>query len=210
MKPHWSPAYVCCRLLDRLYRLVHPGAPWLTPRAIRILDAWLQPSHTVLEWGAGRSTLWFAERVKHVTSIEDSAYWFTHIWNRCSEWGYFRRQKVTLLLRQSRDSYLWIPSCIFNRKVDLVLVDGRARSACLELAIDLVKPGGKIVLDDGHRYFALGLGRSYARQPDDGPHPQFRKFLQLLRGWRFTRTTNGIKDTLIWTKPTDIAKAPDR
>ena len=38
--------------------------PWLPPAAVNYLDQLLSPEMRVLEYGAGGSTLWLAERVK--------------------------------------------------------------------------------------------------------------------------------------------------
>lgn len=44
--------------------------PWLVPQAILALDRWLKPTDTVLELGAGGSTLFFADRCKRVVTFE--------------------------------------------------------------------------------------------------------------------------------------------
>ncbi len=49
--------------------------PWMQPHEIAALAALLHPTYHVLEYGAGGSTFWLAERVRQVTSIEYSAEW---------------------------------------------------------------------------------------------------------------------------------------
>lgn len=50
--------------------------PWFAPDAIRWLDKRLTKDMTVLEFGSGGSTPFFARRCKRVTSIETSPDWF--------------------------------------------------------------------------------------------------------------------------------------
>jgi putative heme iron utilization protein len=49
---------------------LHPNWPWLTKEAILLLERLLRPDDIGLEFGSGRSTIWFAERVEKLISIE--------------------------------------------------------------------------------------------------------------------------------------------
>ncbi|MFO1490867.1 MAG: hypothetical protein U1F87_08170 [Kiritimatiellia bacterium] len=53
----------------------HPEPPWLTRAANERLLALTGPRDTVLEFGAGRSTLFFARRCARVESVEHNAEW---------------------------------------------------------------------------------------------------------------------------------------
>ena len=53
--------------------------PWNTPGAIYRLDELLTKDMTVLEFGAGGSTLFYSNRVKHVTSIESQKGWYKKV-----------------------------------------------------------------------------------------------------------------------------------
>ncbi|MCK5642361.1 MAG: hypothetical protein KAJ19_16255 [Gammaproteobacteria bacterium] len=71
-------SYLCPRCLYALLRRqiwirMHPDVPWLTRQAVEILEDWLKPGYVGLEWGSGRSTLWFARRVSHLTSPTGTA-----------------------------------------------------------------------------------------------------------------------------------------
>ena len=72
---HRTPQYVVDRFRDKSYRRRHPDQPWLNRDAINVIDGWLRPGDSVLEFGAGRSTSWFATRVRHVVSFESSPSW---------------------------------------------------------------------------------------------------------------------------------------
>ena len=53
--------------------------PWLTYPAISLLSAFDFRDSTVLEFGSGNSTLWWAGRSRSVTSIETSIDWIARI-----------------------------------------------------------------------------------------------------------------------------------
>jgi hypothetical protein len=75
MKRHWTPRYVFNRLNVIVYQRMHAGHPWLTAQAISLLDGLLRPIDVGLEWGSGRSTAWFGQRISALTSIEHDALW---------------------------------------------------------------------------------------------------------------------------------------
>ena len=79
MRPfrHLTPRYIWNRTALIVYERANPGQPWLTPDMIKILDSWLCPADVGLEFGSGRSTSWFAARVKHLTSVEHNPEWYS-------------------------------------------------------------------------------------------------------------------------------------
>lgn len=72
-----------------------PCMPWLSYRAIRTIEGIVGNDTTVLEYGSGISTVWFAERCRFVCSIDDDPGW---------------HEKVRALL-ESRDSTTSVSSC---------------------------------------------------------------------------------------------------
>jgi hypothetical protein len=71
MRPfaHWTPRYVKNRLALMAYERFNPEQPWLTRNMIEILENWLKPTDVGLEFGSGRSTTWFARRVRHLERL---------------------------------------------------------------------------------------------------------------------------------------------
>src|SRR5690242_753211 len=69
------PRYVVDRVRLAVHQRMHPDAPWLTAAATAMLGDRLRPHHVGIEWGSGRSTLWFAERVGRLLSVEHHAGW---------------------------------------------------------------------------------------------------------------------------------------
>jgi hypothetical protein len=66
---HWSPRYIYNRVNEMIYQRSYPDHPWLTKTANSILVNLLKKDDIGLEFGSGRSTLWFARRMSFLTSI---------------------------------------------------------------------------------------------------------------------------------------------
>jgi SAM-dependent methyltransferase len=137
--------------------------PWFSYAAIDFLDDFARAEMHVCEYGSGGSTLFFAQRVKSVYSIEDNPQWFELVGNRLREEGV---KNATMRLCPfdfknpvgfEQSEYL---NAIPDEKFDIVVVDGseewtQVRPICFEKAENHVKPGGIIVVDDSWRYPVL-------------------------------------------------------
>ena len=64
-----------------------PERPWIVPAAIGWLRRRIRSDWSILELGAGRSTLWFARRAGRVLSFEDNEFWVGHTRGRLAELG---------------------------------------------------------------------------------------------------------------------------
>jgi hypothetical protein len=69
---HWTLGFIKARGLLWYEERTNPDRPWLTLTANKFLEQWIQPSDRVVEFGSGRSTLWFAKHAGSVLSIEDN------------------------------------------------------------------------------------------------------------------------------------------
>ena len=76
---HLSPRYFWDRAAFAIEQRCHPDHPWLTADAVRLLDQLLKPADIGVEFGSGRSTLWFAKRLRHLTSMEDNREWASKV-----------------------------------------------------------------------------------------------------------------------------------
>ena len=56
---HWTPTYIRDRIINILDALAHPADPWLTRQSINIIKKLIKPEDIGLEFGSGRSTIWF-------------------------------------------------------------------------------------------------------------------------------------------------------
>ena len=61
------------------------AVPWTTFKALRWLDRFAKPTHQVWEWGSGGSTVFLANRVGQLTSIEHDKGWHSDVAARLSE-----------------------------------------------------------------------------------------------------------------------------
>ncbi len=148
--------------------LVH-DVPWWTFASTDRVSEFLcvHPRARVFEWGSGASTMWLARRSASVTSIEHDAAWAEQMTPRLPANARVRvvepdRLTGTVHAVPSAkpgfagldfSSYVAaiddVPGCF-----DLIVIDGRAREACLDRAVERLAVGGLIVLDnvDRERY----------------------------------------------------------
>lgn len=113
--------------------------PWLAPRAVDYLEKLLRPDWCVVEHGGGGSTLWFAERVKTVTTYEEKQTWADAIREKAP-------QNVTVVHSSGTPDK--------SRLFDLLLIDGEPvenRGEWLGIARNIIRPGGWVVLDNANR-----------------------------------------------------------
>jgi len=150
--------------LDDLRRL---DLPWWTLKATEAVDAFLKsrPDARVFEYGSGASTFWLAKRAGTVVSVEHDADWYASM-QASGLPGH-----VELIFRapepagdaapgfpSGRAGYEQMEFRAYVQAIeaqpqpfDLIVVDGRARVACLEAAKRHLAPGGMIVFDNAGR-----------------------------------------------------------
>lgn len=140
------------------------GVPWWTFRAVDLVESHLasRPGASVLEWGSGVSTLWLAERAQTVRSVEHDAGWAHemephlpgHVTLVLAPPAASRTPVVTSQRRgyDGFDFAQYVASGpVAGENYDLVVIDGRAREACLQLAMAALAPGGLVVFDNVDR-----------------------------------------------------------
>ncbi len=197
---HLTPRYILDRLALIAYERSYPDAPWLTKATIDILSSWLRPHDQGLEWGSGRSTVWFAQRVNGLISIEHNAAWYHKV--RCV---LEKRNVKNVDYRLSTGveaEYLAVIQQINSESLDFALVDGIARDKCALAAVTLIKPGGILIIDNFNLYIPSPSRAPCSRQPHEGPASEtWRMFLEEVKAWRGIWTTNGVWDTWISVKP---------
>ncbi len=154
--------------------------PWMTYDAICFLEKICTKSTRVFEYGSGGSSLFFASRCTHVTSVEHNM-----------EWSGFLKDKINVLQIDNIDlkgicgkeitdfaelnpencnhfvskdknakglSFKDYVKSIDNfptNYFDLVVVDGRARNSCVKRAISHIKKGGFLLVDNSDRKYYL-------------------------------------------------------
>ena len=125
--------------------------PWITEDAISFLESFFDEHEnpTVLEFGAGASTIWMAKRTNSLASVEHEEKWYQKvigIINESSECN-----EVNLLLKKR--PYYSVCDQFEDESFDLILVDGRNRKGCILHALSKLKPGGVLMLDNSERKY---------------------------------------------------------
>lgn len=148
-------------------------APWIPFECREYLESLTGPKDFVFEYGSGGSTLYLARRVEKLVSVEHDNEWYSIVSRIIEKEGlenceYYLHPPKVGLQGDSEIGYPpgyqsdGFPGEIFSEYVrsidsyadesfDLVLVDGRARNACIWHACSKVKPGGYLVLDNSER-----------------------------------------------------------
>ncbi|MFF2451825.1 O-methyltransferase [Isoptericola sp. NPDC058082] len=123
--------------------------PWLPFQVIDRLDAVLDRSSRVFEFGGGGSTVWLARRVGEVVTAEHDPEWHALLTERTRQFA-----GVTVLdldMSPGLDDYVASIDAFPDGFFDLVVVDGRERVRCFHHALPKVRPGGVLILDDSQR-----------------------------------------------------------
>lgn len=137
--------------------------------AISWLTSYLRPDMRVFEWGSGGSTLFIANRVKSIVSVEHDSDWYNQVNEKIHDVGFDNIQYELVLPEKSEQCDIFYVSsderflghsfldyaqaidAYMVNSFDLVVVDGRARPGCIKHAIPRVKPGGYLLLDNSDR-----------------------------------------------------------
>ncbi|GAB3768042.1 hypothetical protein FB382_002272 [Nocardioides ginsengisegetis] len=138
--------------------------PWWTFRSADEVEEFLRrrPCAAAFEWGSGASTAWLGRRAASVVSVEHDLAWADRMapvlpdnarlvavppgpaWPGGIPSG--KPGFADLDFTNYVDAIDEVPG-----PLDLIVIDGRAREACLDKAVDRLAPDGLIVLDNVDR-----------------------------------------------------------
>lgn len=202
---HWTPRYLKDRVQLRLWERRNPDAPWLVAEAIALLESWLGKDDVVVEFGSGRSTRWLASRVARVISVEHDPTWYARVAAELKAGGVHNVEYHHAAVAPGADSelreaaYLRPASEALGRPADMILVDGILRDAAAIWALEHVRRGGIVVIDNVNRYLPHAT-RSPASLASDGQPPteRWRAFAATVSGWRGEWFSNGVTDTAVF------------
>jgi predicted O-methyltransferase YrrM len=201
-----NPRYVYDRTRQALYERGHPDDPWLTPAAIRMLTTLLRRPDRGIEFGAGRSTLWLAQRVAHLTSVEQDPAWHGRVGDRLARAGL---ANVDLILapadlpdEQGADSQYVAPlRRLAPGSLDFALIAGAYRAHAARLAMTRLRPGGLMIIDNVNWYLP-SVSRAPASRPvTAGPDDRWADIVTALADWRLIWTGSGVWDTALFIRP---------
>jgi predicted O-methyltransferase YrrM len=203
---HLKPRYLVDRSKVYLDQTLRPHDPWLTRESIGLIERLLRPSDIAVEFGSGRSTLWFAKRVARITSYEHDTVWFAEVSEKIRADGIGNVELIHRPLdvpesEGAKAAYVQEINNIQDSSVDVVLVDGFYRGYCSLHSVPKVKTGGIIILDNANWYLP-----STSLSPASCPHDQppisqvWQEFADRTKNWRRIWTSNGVSDTLLLFK----------
>ena len=119
--------------------------PWYTYSAIEFLSRRVRPEMQVFEFGSGNSTLWWADHVAAVTSVEHHPQWAVRMASEVPE-------NVSLLhVPLEPDGDYCRTALRTDEKFDVIVIDGRDRVNCARNCVKALSDDGVIVWDDSHR-----------------------------------------------------------
>lgn len=125
--------------------------PWYTYPAIEYLSSFDFKDCDVFEFGSGNSSLYWAERARSVCSVEDNHEWFEIVNAR-------KRNNQIVIHRADEAGY--IKALIEQGKLfEIIVIDGNWRRQCVSAAINCLKEGGMIVLDNSDRMIEKECGK---------------------------------------------------
>lgn len=129
--------------------IIVPDEPYIVRKAIGVLDFLLGPSDEVFEWGSGGSTVWIAQRVKRVVTVDHDPKWHDAVIEKAKRAGVRSRITFHLITPLQIDPYADVITA-YHQDWDAIIIDGKSetRGSCTVEAIERVKPGGFIMLDN--------------------------------------------------------------
>lgn len=201
----WTPRYIVNRARLFFYEKQNKGEPWIPAKAVRALEGMLHSKMKGVEFGSGRSTVWYAKRLKSLVSIEDHEAWYTEVKKQLETTGSSNVEylfKSSLIDDHGESEYCNYIDSFKNESLDFIVVDGKHRDRVANKSIQKLASGGILLLDDSERYLAYASKAPYALGNDIAKMtPSWIKFHEQVASWKMQRFTNGVSDTALFIKP---------
>lgn len=192
MKKHWTLRYLKDRLFNLIYFKLNKEVPWLSKKSNFYFNSILTKKMKGVEFGSGRSTLWIANRCKHLTSIEHDINWFKKIKSKGIP------SNLTYLHKTDKE-YLEFEKEIDNDSIDFCLIDGLQRDKISNKIISKIKPGGFILIDDIERY--LPSKTTFSPSKNCCGNDLWKNFDKHTKNWERKYFSDGVTDQLFIFKP---------
>jgi predicted O-methyltransferase YrrM len=161
------------------------------------------------EYGSGASTAWLAQRTLRLTAVEAYPFWANSTRARLTEAAVTNAELLVVEGERNsaehRAAYIGVNPELELGSLDYVFVDGEYRGLAMLRAIELLKPGGLLILDNANTYLPHPT-----RTPLRVTRPQSEEWetvLGIVESWRLLWTTNGVWDTAIWIRPEAVPNA---
>jgi hypothetical protein len=114
--------------------------PWYTYSAIEYINQFDLKDKNIFEYGTGYSSLYFAQKVKEIITVEDDEEWFKKISKN-------KPNNLNILFKEEKSNYL---SSIekLNKKFDIIIIDASYRLDCCAYVKNNLNSGGMVILDN--------------------------------------------------------------
>lgn len=197
---HLTPGYIISRGLTMLDEYRNPDNPWLTKDSVALLDSLLRKTDIGIEFGSGRSTKWFLQRMASLISVEENEEWYRKVEGDTR--ADIASGRLRYILARQEQEYVDLIDGIDDASLDFCLVDSLYRDLCALHSVPKMKAGGLLVVDNINLFIPCDESKSPdSRTSHDGAASDLWEcFLQETRSWRYIWTTNGVSDTGIWIK----------
>jgi hypothetical protein len=160
-----NPSHIPKYLHSQIKSPLSLGVPWISYSAIEFLDSYLNNELDVFEFGSGGSTIYFGEKARSVISVEESKTWAEAVTRELD----VRRIENACIIDSDWDISTGVEGLNSSNYLDslegyfdLIFVDGQCaypreliRPICYFKAVNHLKAGGIIVVDDSWRYDSL-------------------------------------------------------
>jgi hypothetical protein len=148
---HWPHVARVCQILARDYGYLksvarnecvdadgHP-IPWYTYPAVEYLRQLDFRDRSVFEYGSGNSTLFWSGIAQRVVSVEHEREWFERM-------RAVAPANCQMMFANDADGY--VGAICRTSPHDVIIVDGQTRLRCASAAVEHLRPGGVIILDN--------------------------------------------------------------
>jgi hypothetical protein len=137
----WLEAFKTRKPVDENNRPI----PWVTYSFIDFITERLTKDISLFEYGSGYSTLFYAQRVRQVTSVEHDKEWYDQMKSTIPS-------NAELIFKELVYGGEYSQTPVKGKvKYDIIIVDGRDRANCCIRSFEALTPNGVIVLDDSER-----------------------------------------------------------
>ncbi len=120
--------------------------PWMNIPIVNFIKNRLSLKIKLFEYGSGHSTLFFANRVNRVVSVEYNQNWFNSIQKLAPA-----NVKLIYKAKDIDGDYCRTISDEVPEKFNAIIIDGRDRVNCAKQSVNAVSDDGIIILDDSQR-----------------------------------------------------------
>src|SRR5205807_1001412 len=126
--------------------------PWYTYPAIDFLDTKDFSTKSVLEFGSGQSTLWWARRCKRVLSFESDPQWCAYVKSTLSP-----NADIFLISNDLKG----LDDHLHGNRFDVIIIDGLYRLKAAGRALELLQLEGAILVDNSEGYWGGDATKEY-------------------------------------------------